>query len=479
MPKTANRTSLTDKFLASVKPGEKQTDYPDGHVRGLALRVSPGGAMTWVLIKRLPGAGVRRIRLGHYLRHSDGALSGDSSPRDNFPAGHRALTLKQAREEATRTLALINEGRNPVEERERAKHVRQVDSERGTFADLLRDYIAARKEGSERRAPTTERQAKEWTRIVDGLAERAGAILSMKAREVEPAHIVALLRPIFHEGVDRPASGRGSAGRRNTSGAQGSASKVQSFLRAAFAYGVQSENSVARAAARTYALVHNPVANVPREAKSTPGTRALSRAELRQFWLTIDKAPRVGRIMADLLRFTIASGGQRTHQLAREPWSSYDVEEGTVSLIDRKGRGGQPRVHLVPMTPRMVEIIERVRPLSGGRPWPWSTSEREPIDIASPASAVRYWLKSEHAAVDGKKIAPFTPRDLRRTCTQLMQAAGVPDELADRLQSHGIAGVTGTHYRNNAELYLPEKRRAIELFDAALGRVLDCDLPAT
>lgn len=479
MPKTQDRISLTQKLLDAIKPGAKQVDYPDGHVRGLALRVSPGGAMTWVLIKRLPGVGVRRIRLGHYVRQSDGTPIPDTAPRDQFPSGLRALSLKQAREEATRALALINEGRNPVQERERAKHLRAVDSERGTLKDLLQDYIAWRREGSDKRAPATDRQLREWRRIAAKLDERAPALLSMKARDVEPAHIVALLRPIFHEGTARPKTGRGSAGRVGTNGAQGSADKVQSFLRAAFTYGLQSENSVARSTSRVFGIRSNPVASIPREAKSTPGTRALSVGELRQFWNTIDKAPRVGPVMADLLRFTIASGGQRTHQLAREPWPSYDLEKRRVSLVDRKGRGGQPRAHLVPMTDRMVEIIERVRKWSGSRPWPWSTNERGPIDIASPASAVRNWLDSEHAVIDGERIEPFTPRDLRRTCAQMMQAEGVPDGQADRLQSHGIAGVTGTHYRNNPELYLPEKRAALEAFDRALSALLCCDPTAT
>lgn len=479
MPKTRDRTSLTQKFLDAIKPSDKQVDYPDGHVRGLALRVSPGGAMTWVLIKRIPAEGVRRIRLGHYVPQMEGAAPFEPAPRDQFPSGRRALSLKQAREEATRTLTLINEGRNPAEERERAKHLREVEGEHGTLKQLLLDYVAFRKEGSEKRTAATERQIKEWGRLVRKFGEQAPALLSMKARDVEPAHIVALLRPIFHEGVARPKTGRGSAGRRGVNGAQGSADKAQSFLRAAFAYGLQSENSVARATVRTYAIDSNPVANVPREAKSTPSTRALSAAELRQFWQTIDKAPRVGPVMADLLRFTIASGGQRTHQLAREPWTSYDVQARRVALVDRKGRGGRPRVHLVPMSDRMVEILERVRKVSGARTWPWSTTEQGAIDIASPASAVRNWLESEHGTIGGKKIAPFTPRDLRRTCTQIMQAAGVPDEQADRLQSHGVSGVTGIHYRNNPELYLPEKRQALEAFDRALGQVLTSDPSAT
>ncbi|MEP6906787.1 MAG: integrase family protein [Pseudoxanthomonas sp.] len=468
-----NAATLTQKLLDSIKPGAKQVDIRDAAVRGLTLRVSPGGTMTWCVVKRVPGEGPKRIVLGRYT--GDKVPDGLTIDRKEFPAGHQSLSLKQAREEAARVLALIAEGRSPTKERARASMLRHVDAERGSFRDLLRDYIAFRRDGSEKRAAAGVRQINAWNANVATLERDAPAILDMKAREVEPAHIVALLRPIFHHGTARPATGRGSGGRRATGGAQGGALKVQTFLQAAFAYGLSSEHSIARKVTRTFGLVHNPVAPIPREGKSTPGTRALSPAELRQFWWSLDQKSTQGQIgpaIAWLLRFTIASGGQRTHQLSREPWSSYDTKKRVLTLIDRKGRGGMERVHLVPMTSRMLGILKSVADAGGNFRWPWAANSRGPIDIASPASAVRQWLKSDDAIIDGKRIPPFTPRDLRRTCTQLMQAAGVPDEQADRLQSHGLAGVTGVHYRNNPELYLPEKIAALEKFDEVLGQIL-------
>lgn len=462
-------TSLTQKQLDAIKPTDKQVDHPDGMVRGLALRVSPGGARTWVLVKRIPDEGVKRIRLGHYT----GKAGEHASPAgDQFPSGLQALSLKQARDEATRVLALINAGRSPSKERTTRRQQAAVHAERGSVSDLLAEYIAYREKGTERRAAAGTRQIAEWRRITAQLERDAGDVMAMKAKDVEPSHIVALLRPIFHHGIARPKKGRGSAGRRATSGAQGSADKVQTFLGAAFAYGLSSEHSVARRAVTVYGLVHNPVGPVPREAKSTPGTRVLSAAELRQFYLTIDQAPKVGPVLADLLRFTIASGGQRTHQLAREPWTSYDRDTTVVTLTDKKGRGGVPRPHMVPMSKRMLAILASVAAYTGSLEYPWATNERSHVDIASPAGAVRYWLQSPFAMLDGKRIAPFTPRDLRRTCTQMMKAARIPDELADRLQSHGVAGITDIHYRNNPELYLPEKRQALQKFDAALAKVL-------
>ncbi|MNP80877.1 hypothetical protein D3C76_1790880 [compost metagenome] len=53
-----------------------------------------------------------------------------------------------------------------------------------------------------------------------------------------------------------------------------------------------------------------------------------------------------------------------------------------------------------------------------------------------------------------------------------MQRYGISDQLSDLLQAHGQTGVANMHYRNNPEAALPEKQRAIELFEQALAKVL-------
>ena len=57
---------LTDKLLSSLKPNPSgQYDTWDSAVTGLGLRVSPGGAKSFVLIYRL-GTRSRRMTLGRY-----------------------------------------------------------------------------------------------------------------------------------------------------------------------------------------------------------------------------------------------------------------------------------------------------------------------------------------------------------------------------------------------------------------------------
>ncbi|MOA11795.1 Phage integrase family protein [compost metagenome] len=178
--------------------------------------------------------------------------------------------------------------------------------------------------------------------------------------------------------------------------------------------------------------------------------------------------------MALLFKFVIATGGQRIFNVCQTTWDDYALEAGTVRLIHRKGRGGQAmsRPHLVPLSPRAVAILERVREINGCHPWPWTTTGKQHIVVSSPRHAIADWLQSEHAIIDGKQIPNFSPRDLRRTCAQIMQRHGVSDQLSDLLQAHGQTGVANLHYRNNPEAALPEKRRAIELFERALAKVL-------
>ena len=57
------RVQLTDRFCASAKSAEAQTDYFDATIPGLALRVTSGGTKSWSLLHGTPR---RRVSLGRY-----------------------------------------------------------------------------------------------------------------------------------------------------------------------------------------------------------------------------------------------------------------------------------------------------------------------------------------------------------------------------------------------------------------------------
>lgn len=337
------------------------------------------------------------------------------------------------------------------EEARELHHLAEVEASRGTFGELFLDYIESRREKA------TVGVVKELERLyqTNMLAPHA-SVMALKARDIRPDHILAILNPIW----DR--------------GAKVQADRMRSFLAAAFNHGLRAENAVGRSSAKSYNLENNPAMLVAVEKVSAPATRALSDAELRKFWGTVETTEGVGPVMALLFKFVIATGGQRIFNICQTTWDDYDLEARTLRLIHRKGRGGQAmsRQHLVPLTERAVAILRCVREINGCHPWPWTTTGKQHIVVSSPTHAIADWLKSEHAVISGKQTPSFSPRDLRRTCAQLMQRHGISDQLSDLLQAHGQTGVANMHYRNSPEAALPEKRRAIELFERALAKVL-------
>lgn len=445
--KTKDDKRITDLQVRNLK-GKISEPADKDQKRGfgtLLFERRPSGIVEAYYRQRVSGADVT-LKLGVY--------------KANLRAA--GLTVSQIRDKANEYAAIAAKHGNVkayIEEQEAAvaaeraerKRLAEIEASHGSFGELFLDYIESRREKA------TPGVVKELERLyqTNMLTPHPG-IMGMKARDIRPDHILAILNPIW----DR--------------GAKVQAERMRSFLSAAFNHGLRAENSVGRASAKSYNLESNPATVVAVEKVSAPATRALSDAELRQLWETIENTEGVGPVMARLFKFVIATGGQRIFNICQTTWEDYDLEAGTVRLIHRKGRGGQAmsRPHLVPLTERAVAILERVREINGCHPWPWTTTGKQHIVVSSPRHAIADWLKSEHAIIEGKQTPIFTPRDLRRTCAQLMQRHGVSNQLSDLLQAHGQTGVANLHYRNNPEAALPEKRRAIELFDRALEMVL-------
>lgn len=436
---------VNDQMLKGMKPGCKPL-----------TESLPGRGSGAIMFKR-PGDGAPAAFFRYYLDGKQKLLKiGD------YRSTHRAtgMTLIEIRDKARAMserlrhepdLRAAIEADEAFKEAERQERIRQFEAlkqkqadeaARGSVADLLADYLLARS------GKVGERQLAEWRRVIE--ADIPASIQKLKCDAVTPATVEKILTPIWKRGATSQAE------------------KVRAFLRAAFQYGLTAEHTIGRASGKRFGLALNPVDAVKVEHATRSVERALSDAELSKFWHTIEITEGVGPVMALLFKFVIATGGQRIAQVAREPWSSFDVDKKVMRLIDVKGRGSVKRVHLVPLTDRAVEILEDVFEINGEEDWPWTSTGKAPFVVTSFTHAIADWCRSKHAVIDGKRIERFTPRDLRRTCTQLMQRHGIPDEQSDLLQSHGQTGVVGRHYRNNPEAYLPAKIEAMDAFEAAL-----------
>lgn len=464
--KASSRKFLTDVELKALKPGQTATDSLPGRGSGSILFDCRASGAVEAYYRRRDEGGQQKIKLGVFKK----------TPKSP------GLSLTELREQAVRYAKIAAEhgdikaylarcaAEEEVEqaERQRQLHEQQrlaaIEASKGTLSELFRDYIEDR-----RRDGVSAAQIKEFERVLskdlegekvvavskEGLEERLD-IMNMKAKDVRPEHVNLLLKPIWDRGARRQAG------------------KVRSFLVAAFNFGLKAEHHIDRSSTKSYGLQMNPADPVTVPNTSKPGERALTDKELRQFWHTITKVDSVGSIMARVFHFAFATAGQRPLQFIREPWTSYNFQKKYLKIIDSKGRGSKKRAHFVPLSRRALQVLEQVRALqSPGAVYPWSVGGQKPIHAASLSHAVSEWFATDHAKMNGQPIPKFSPRDIRRTCTQFMQRNGIKDFDSDALQSHGQTGVVVTHYRNNPEAKLPQMRPTMEAFDAALSRLLD------
>lgn len=464
--KASSRKFLTDVELKALKPGQTATDSLPGRGSGSILFDCRASGAVEAYYRRRDEGGQQKIKLGVFKK----------TPKSP------GLSLTELREQAVRYAKIAAEhgdikaylarcaAEEEVEqaERQRQLHEQQrlaaIEASKGTLSELFRDYIEDR-----RRDGVSAAQIKEFERVLskdlegekvvavskEGQEERLD-IMNMKAKDVRPEHVNLLLKPIWGRGARRQAG------------------KVRSFLVAAFNFGLKAEHHIDRSSTKSYGLQMNPADPVTVPNTSKPGERALTDKELRQFWHTITKVDSVGAIMARVFHFAFATAGQRPLQFIREPWTSYNFQKKYLKIIDSKGRGSKKRAHFVPLSRRALQVLEQVRALQPpGAVYPWSVGGQKPIHASSLSHAVSEWLATDHAKMNGQPIPKFSPRDIRRTCTQFMQRNGIKDFDSDALQSHGQTGVVVTHYRNNPEAKLPQMRPTMEAFDAALSRLLD------
>jgi integrase len=239
-----------------------------------------------------------------------------------------------------------------------------------------------------------------------------------------------------------------------------------------------------------FAVESNPVAPTDALTRYTVAReRVLSAGELRLFMERVALLPQA---QADAARLALLLGGQRPAQLLRATRDDVDLEAGTLTLRDPKGRRTQPRIHVLPLAGDARDITERLieKATVLGVPWLFTSAEVNPEkvrEVAVPAlgedvATVAGIVPMRHETVSGavsaiaaglvaeKKIrSSFQMRDIRRTCETMLAALGIDRDIRAQLLSHGISGVQAKHYDRHA--YLPEKTRALVAWEARLGRI--------
>lgn len=386
---------LTDKQIRSMKPGE--TDYTRSDQRG-----SRGSG---VLVVKVKTTGVKEL---YYVRYIQKKIR--RKKLGNWPD----MTLSDAR-------LLCSEAA-------------ETDAAGGSFSLLLDSYVSKLKtEGA------ASHDDVKWS-FKKYVTEPHPEIAKLPATLVEPSHIKHILSKMIQAGVTTFTN------------------RVRARLHAAYQHGLNQENNPREYLKDgiQFGLKHNPVAGVPVQKDwEKPGERALSATELGVLWNLLPEELSI--VTSELIKFLIATGGQRPTQLLTSDRSMYHKDH--VLIRDAKGKAGERTAHAVPLNKLALGCLERLSMITAKDAYPFSGKDlTESIHTNSLSRAVSK-LYSRHKE---DFAGPFTLRDIRRTCKTLMGVAGISKEIRDRIQGHAFSDVSSKHYDRYD--YFKEKQTALSVW---------------
>lgn len=192
----------------------------------------------------------------------------------------------------------------------------------------------------------------------------------------------------------------------------------------------------------------NPVIGSATAGPQYPSTRFLGAEEIRLLWRHLEANPTViGRLFQ--LGLTTA---QRPGDLRGMRWSEIEGDILRIPAWRYKTR----KVHLVPLTPAALAMINEFRGLDRQRPFPVST-----------VMAARY---AQRLCRD-LGMQRWTPHVLRKTASDQMARPnlGVLPHIRSAVLGHTLPGMTERHYTEYD--YLDERRAALEALEAEIHRL--------
>jgi integrase len=233
-------------------------------------------------------------------------------------------------------------------------------------------------------------------------------------------------------------------------------------------------------------LSASPALGIPSRAKEQARTRTLTPAELATFWRSLEQFEPV---TADALRLQLLLGARVSEitGMARVELV-LDVREPVWTLPKARSKAGRdvPR----PLPPLALSIVRRRLAASGASPYVFASpaDPSRPFTARAPSNAMRRAgeagrilpLPSKAGAKGNSRPLTaveravfwrangFTPHDLRRTCRTYLAKLGVGETVAKKILGHAPPRTDVTASVYDQHTYLPEMRRALELWERLL-----------
>jgi len=390
-----NKLSATE---IERKLGSKPGRHSDG--AGLYLQVKETGTKSWIF-QFVSRGRERQMGLG----------SAD------------VVTLKQARDKAAAARDLLAAGKDPIDEKHQARKATIVkDAPPVTFEQASEDFLTAH--GPAWRNPKHRQQ---WASTLRTYAYPV--IGSLSVAEVETAHILKILRPIW---TTTPETAQRLRGR------------IENILDSATAAGHRAGDNCARWKGH---LAH--LLPPPNKLKNTRHHPAMPFPEMPAFMATLQRRKGISVRALEVLILTAA----RTGEIIAMTDAELDLDEKLWTVPAERMKAG--REHIVPLCDRAVKILRSIPREKGN-----------PFLFAGMSSGTH--LSNMAMLAFMKQIAPdFTPHGFRSSFTDWAnETTPTPHHVVEMALAHTIGNKTEAAYRRGD--LLAKRRELMNLWEAFL-----------
>lgn len=323
---------LTQKFVNSVTSNGAKQRFPDNKVRGLVLRIAPGGTKVWVIRYR----------------------SLDGTSREMKIAEADKMPIDDARKKARVELANVPTGDDPLKKHRQAKREAVIGKER-TVSAITAHYRRSTSYITKRDSTRLTYDNSLDKHILPRIGERS--ITSLKRGDIS-----GLLDEVHSE-----CSGN-------------VANQARSALSVVLSFAVERD-----------IIDFNPMRGVKAKHKTPVRKRILTDEELKALWAALEAREGLSETVADMVQLLMLLPA-RSQEVAGMAWSELNLIEGIWSLTPARMKGGE--AHELPLGETAIDLLKR-RKEDATTPWVFpNKSGTEPMNRQRPSRACNRLSKS-------------------------------------------------------------------------------------
>ena len=396
MKKEISKSKFTDADVRNFKTDKRMEDKLEGD--GFGVRVYGTGTKIFYYAYSFDGKR-RFLNLGEY----------------------KPLTLAEARKRHTAAKAKIDNGIDPLLEKDTAKAERKIMP---FVADFVTEYINTHCKTEKRGWQEIERALK--AEIVPQWGKR-------KMSDIKKRDLKLILDKIKERGAPVMAN------------------RVLAYTRKMFNYAI---NDCGIEMINPFLMMKLPNTETPRE-------RVLNEIEIKLFWNNLDGC-KMGEPLKRALRLILVTG-QRPGEVIGMHRNEINGDWWEIPSERSKNKLS----HRVFLTATAKKLIGDATDYIFESP----ILENQPYGVRTMTHAIKDNLPHtpESKVKDRLQIPHFTPHDARRTCATMLSKIGFIDDVINSVLNHKKVGIIGTYNKNQ---YDAEKRAALTEWEMKLTCIL-------